>query len=1182
MSGFQIAWRSFLHYLRTHIVLALGVAAATAVLTGALIVGDSMRNSLQDLALDRLGKVDEMIVADGFFRAELANELKETEAFQSGYELAEPAILFPNGSVESRTRNSTGEPDLSRVSKVNVFGVTKDFWNFADGLGDVPAIENSQVIINQALADSLGLSDLSESTDPGSQARLTLRIPKPTQLPSDSALGNKEGLIESLVDLQVAAVVPNRSIARFGMHVSQFDSPNIFVPFAVIEESLRRSALSYKNEPQTNVIFLSRLDGYSGPAADVLSALSPSLADFGLSIKEVRQQAANSDADVFHYYSLASDRLVLADSIVETVRNSIPAAVEVFTYLANDIRKESQPTGIPFSMVSALEFGSHFELRDNEDNPIPQLEANQIVLNEWTAEDLDASVGDEVALAYFEPESTHGSQEELTAKFTVAAIAKLAEPDTSFQVRRNKVTPPQFLSESPSLANDPDLTPEVPGLTDAASIEQWDLPFETADRIRPEDDDYWNLYRTTPKAFVSPARAREMWSSRFGQVTSFRIPASAGTKDEVEERILNELRSSELPLVFKSVAIRKQAVEASSGSTPFDALFLALSMFVIASALILVALLFRLALQHRVNELGVMLAAGVSRRQVSRILLTEMLVVTLLGVIAGLLFGVLYAAIVIHGLKTWWLGAISKPIIDLYVAPRALAIGAIGSLLVSFLTIWYSLRSSRKQTINDLLAGQLTPVANVGESQGVWKGRTMIGLLVGAVGLSIVASFLGGEPQAGAFMGAGFLILAAGLIGTYRFLGKNEDRAVNELSITRLAFMAGKRNPLRSTLTVGLVAFAAFLIIAVSSFRLSPTREGTAGFDLIATSERPVFEPLEQRASSPIESYSFRVKSGEDASCNNLYQSSQPKVLGVSSQFVGSFNNGESTLDSFRWSATSSTESGDRFENPWRLLEEDFSDGAIPVVIDKNTANYSLKIFAVGTDYRVEFDSGESVLFRVVGLLENSILQGSLIISEEHFVRQFPSLYGYRQFLIRHSQSQAGSNQQRSNLESRDSFIDNISTELEERYSDQGFDAESATALLAKFQQVQNTYISTFQTLGALGLLLGTFGLAVVQIRSVVERQKELGVMRSVGLSRGQLSWMVLLENAWLLGVGLFVGILAALVTTLPHFLIGGASVPWLDLGVLFVVIIAFGLAAAWIASRVIAKLPLLASLRSA
>ena len=204
------------------------------------------------------------------------------------------------------------------------------------------------------------------------------------------------------------------------------------------------------------------------------------------------------------------------------------------------------------------------------------------------------------------------------------------------------------------------------------------------------------------------------------------------------------------------------------------------------------------------------------------------------------------------------------------------------------------------------------------------------------------------------------------------------------------------------------------------------------------------------------------------------------------------------------------------------MLEEDFSDGAIPVVIDKNTANYSLKIFAVGTDYRVEFDSGESVLFRVVGLLENSILQGSLIISEEHFVRQFPSLYGYRQFLIRHSQSQAGSNQQRSNLESRDSFIDNISTELEERYSDQGFDAESATALLAKFQQVQNTYISTFQTLGALGLLLGTFGLAVVQIRSVVERQKELGVMRSVGLSRGQLSWMVLLENAWLLGCLLY------------------------------------------------------------
>ena len=227
-----------------------------------------------------------------------------------------------------------------------------------------------------------------------------------------------------------------------------------------------------------------------------------------------------------------------------------------------------------------------------------------------------------------------------------------------------------------------------------------------------------------------------------------------------------------------------------------------------------------------------------------------------------------------------------------------------------------------------------------------------------------------------------------------------------------------------------------------------------------------------------------------------------------------------------------------------------------------------MKIFAVGGDYEVQFDDGQTVRFRVVGFLENTILQGSLIIAESNFVKAFPSVAGYRMFLV-------DADEELSNESSV-----TVSSQLEERFSDQGFDAQSATQLLAKYQQVQNTYISTFQTLGALGLLLGTFGLAVVQIRSVLERQQELGLMRSVGFSLAKLSHLVLWESLWLLLTGMLIGIGAAVVTTLPHYLIGNASVPWMDLSMLFAVILVFGLLAAWIASQTIAKMPLLESLR--
>ena len=73
----------------------------------------------------------------------------------------------------------------------------------------------------------------------------------------------------------------------------------------------------------------------------------------------------------------------------------------------------------------------------------------------------------------------------------------------------------------------------------------------------------------------------------------------------------------------------------------------------------------------------------------------------------------------------------------------------------------------------------------------------------------------------------------------------------------------------------------------------------------------------------------------------------------------------------------------------------------IPVVIDKNTANYSLKIYILNTVKQIDYDSGESIYIRVVGFLENTLLQGSLIISEQDFEKAFPTIGGYQYFLIR-------------------------------------------------------------------------------------------------------------------------------------------------------------------------------------
>src|SRR5215212_5103906 len=69
--------RSLAYYWQTNLVVVLGVAIAVSVLAGALLIGESVRGSLRDLSLRRLGKTDDVISAPIFFREQLATDLRE-------------------------------------------------------------------------------------------------------------------------------------------------------------------------------------------------------------------------------------------------------------------------------------------------------------------------------------------------------------------------------------------------------------------------------------------------------------------------------------------------------------------------------------------------------------------------------------------------------------------------------------------------------------------------------------------------------------------------------------------------------------------------------------------------------------------------------------------------------------------------------------------------------------------------------------------------------------------------------------------------------------------------------------------------------------------------------------------------------------------------------------------------
>src|SRR3954447_15293139 len=149
MSAWRFILASLRHYRRIHLAVAAGVAVATAVLTGALLVGDSMRGSLRDLTLERLGRVDCAIVAAHPFRAELATEVASEARFRENFTGAQPAILT-NGTLQSGTGVT-----VRRATSVAVVGCGPEFWSLGQG-GPAAPLGDEDAAITESLAGELG------------------------------------------------------------------------------------------------------------------------------------------------------------------------------------------------------------------------------------------------------------------------------------------------------------------------------------------------------------------------------------------------------------------------------------------------------------------------------------------------------------------------------------------------------------------------------------------------------------------------------------------------------------------------------------------------------------------------------------------------------------------------------------------------------------------------------------------------------------------------------------------------------------------------------------------------------------------------------------------------------------------------------------------------------------------
>jgi len=1127
---------SLRHYWRSHLAVAAGAAVAAAVLTGALLVGDSVRGSLRDLALDRLGRTDLAVVNDGYFREALAAEVSQQADIE-----AVPVALLPAGAVHGESG--------ARASNVTLLGVDARFlglyqgieetaaWAFEGGSGAFPP-----VVLNQALATELGAA-VGDA--------VLLSFTRTSDVPRASLLGRRgTGDVVQRLRLTVAAVVPSQGPGGFALTPDQAVPKNAYMPLAAVQRILGR-------EGKVNALLIAA-PGDDGSLETVDAALRQHLTvqDLGVRLLATGKDRLTVESE---RYVLRPETAASVHGIAEALK--VPAA-GYLTYLANKIvtTREGLEAVTPYSTITALDF-DHLDALGALDLVAGRFPGEgEILLSAWTAEDLAAQVGDPVTLEYF----VVGEGEQLLTReesFTVSGIVALS-----------------------GLAVDGALTPEYEGISDADNMADWDPPFPVELRlVRPKDEEYWDQYRGAPKAFLPLAAGQALWRSRFGELTGVRLAgtdAADALRGEVATRLAADARLE--PYGFAPRSVKARALAASSGATAFSGLFLGFSWFLIVAAVLLVVLLFRLGVEQRAREVGLLRAVGFPEATVRRRFLVEGGVVALVGTLVGLLGAVGYAALMMVGLRTWWVDAVGSRQLVLYVTPLSLVLGLVISLLVTVGTIWLALRRLRRVATPSLLAGSAAVTKPAARRRG---GARVWWLAWGSVGVAVVLLLVmvttGQESSSGLSFGVGALVLMAGIAFFALWCrragsGSGKSLLTGSFALPRMAVRNSARNPGRSLLSLTLVACACFVIVAVEAARqsfdegsLQDKHSGAGGFALVAESDVPLFQDLgtaegrfelglAPEAEALLEAgatvYSLRELPGDEASCLNLFQPQKPRLLGVGAAFR--------ERGGFHFQEVADVPGK---EDPWGLLAQDLGrdpeSGAriLPAIGDYESAMWILKL-PLGSELAMEDEAGEPIRLRIVGLLHASLFQSELLVSEENLLRHFPGREGYSFFLV----------------ESPTASAPELAAALESSLGDFGFDAGTVADRLARYSAVRNTYISTFQSLGALGLLLGTVGLAVILLRNVLERRGELAAMRAFGFRRRRLSRMVLVENAFVLLLGIGLGTGAALLAVAPYLWAGqgvvGAGLPWVSLLLTLAVIAAVGIVAcAWAARRALA-----------
>jgi ABC-type antimicrobial peptide transport system permease subunit len=1096
MTIFKFILRSIAHYRRQHLALFLGTTITAAVLTGALIVGDSIKYSLFRMVDTRLGKTQIAVIGGARF---LDNQLAEKLSHALDATVS-PILLLRGIAIDPNTG--------TRINQVGILGIDSSFNGISTSPMEIPG--EDEAVISENLAERLHLK---------AGDMLVVRVENANTIPVNAPFA-KEPAPSVALRLTIKAIASDDQLGKFNLGNDQLNVYNVFVSNSHLNKRLEL-------DERSNTFLIA-----GGKDKILATAVADSIQKFW-TLKDLGLSTRNGKIN--ETYDLVSERIFI-DTVVQKIiiQKNLPHK-QIITYLVNDIKIGGKST--PYSFASAVP----------ESLAGQKLNSNEVLINEWTARDLNAKAGDSVTLTWYE----------------IGPFRELRETGKAFLVK-------DIVSNNTAHI-DSMLMPKFPGLSGTGNCRDWDagVPIDLK-RIRDKDEKYWDDYRGTPKVLLSIETGEKLWKNKFGMLTSIRFNNNQVSQDELTETLLNTIGVTDIGILV--IDLKKEGAAAAENAVNFTELFLGLSFFVILAGVLLTTLIYSLHFSRRKAETALLSGLGFSPKRIIRLRFAEASLVILTGSIAGALLGILYNHVLITALNTIWNDIVRTNMLWVKVNPASLLMGAAVSMLVAALPVYRMTRKSLKQPV----AGQLKENAEttVHKTKSGKKSRVHvfgIASLATAFGL-VLYSFIASElDNPILYLLSAALFLTGILMLTSRFLRAKQSAKQNVPSFNTLAIKNLQRNPSRSMAVIALLAIGTFTIVLTGSYRKTfygtenLRNSGTGGYLLWAETTSPVpfnlnsGEGKTRLADSDTSDLNdvtflqFERLNGDDASCLNLNQAQRPQILGVN----------PAVFDSAKAFSFVKLLSGIPRENPWRGLGQSFNDSTFPAYADQTVIQYSLKK-KLGDTLVYLGESGKKFRLVLAGAINNSVFQGNILIADKVLRSQFPSSGGSRTMLV---DAPAGKQLEVTEL-------------LSQNLMDYGIEITPTNQRLATFNSVENTYLTVFMALSGLGFIIGTIGLGIILLRNVYERKQELALMLSMGYSQKQVFKIVFTENFFLLVTGFLYGLLAALVGILPSLLSPAFNVQGGFLAILTAGIFISGLLWIYFPLRAALKKPLIEALR--